>query len=79
VQGRLLHVWQKHDAPGQLEEVHLLVVAHFRLYLVKLLPPFPASLSLGDEVTAVGPLVRPHPEHVGIHEVEAFSVRVGGR
>ena len=74
VRGTLLHVWQKHDARGAPSEVHLLLAAHFHLYVVKTAPPFPASLSLGDEVTAVGPLLRPHPEYLGIHEVEAFSL-----
>lgn len=78
VRGRLLHVWQNRDARGRLEEIHLLLVAHFHLYIVKALPPFPASLPLAHEVTAVGPLLRPHPEHFGIHEVEAFSLSVDG-
>ena len=74
VRGTLLHVWQKHDDEGTLQEVHLLLAAHFRLYVVKVLPPFPAKLSIGHQVTAVGPLLHPHPEHFGIHEVEAFSL-----
>lgn len=79
VQGTLLHVWQKHDAQGTLQDVHLLLAAHFRLYVVKVLPPFPANLPLGHEVTAVGPLLHPHPEYLGIHEVEAFSLSATAR
>ncbi len=79
VRGTLLHVWQKHDDEGTLQEVHLLLAAHFRLYVVKVLPPFPAKLSIGHEVTAVGPLLHPHPEHLGIHEVEAFSLSAAAR
>jgi hypothetical protein len=74
VRGTLLHVWQKHDAQGTLQDVHLLLAAHFHLYVVKVLPPFSANLSLGHEVTAVGPLLHPHPEYLGVHEVEAFSL-----
>lgn len=74
VRGTLLHVWQKHDAQGMVQDVHLLLAAHFRLYVVKVLPPFPERLPLGHEVTAVGPLLHPHPEYFGIHEVEAFSL-----
>jgi hypothetical protein len=79
VRGTLLHVWRQHDAEGALQDVHLLLAAHFHLYLVKVHPPVAARLSLGHEITAVGPLLRPHPEYLGIHEVEAFllSAAVG--
>ena len=79
VRGTLLHIWQKHDDRGTLQEVHLLLAAQFRLYVVKVLPPFPAKLSIGHRVTAVGPLLDPHPEHFGIHEVEAFSLSAAAR
>src|SRR5579862_965296 len=77
VRGTLLHVWRKHDAQGALSEVHLLLAAHFHLYVVKVLPPFPSRLGVGHQVTVVGPLVHPHPEYLNIHEVEAFSLTAG--
>ena len=79
LRGTLLHVWRKDDAQGTPEDVHLLLVAHFHLYVVKVHPPFPTNLRLGHEVTAVGPLLRPQPEHLGIHEVEAFSLTASAR
>jgi hypothetical protein len=78
VRGTLLHVWREYDAAGRLDDVHLLVTARFHLYVVKVYPPFPAHVRIGHEVVAVGPLVRPHPEHLGIHEVEGFSVHGAG-
>jgi hypothetical protein len=78
VRGTLLYVRRKLDAEAtHTEEIHLLIAAHFHLYVVKLLAPFPTSLRIGHEVTAVGPLVKPHPMHFGIHEVEAFSFSGG--
>ena len=78
VRGTLLYVRRKYDAEAtRIEEIHLLIAAHFHLYVVKLLAPFPKSLDIGHEVTAVGPLVEPHPMHFGIHEVEAFSFSGG--
>jgi hypothetical protein len=74
VRGTLLHVRRGYDAERtRVEEIHLLVSAHFHLYVVKLLAPFPKSLRLGHEVTAVGPLLETQPTHFGIHEVEAFA------
>ena len=78
VRGTLLHVRRGYDAEStRLEEIHLLVSAHFHLYVVKLVAPFPKSLRLGHEVTAVGPLVETKPTHFGVHEVEAFSFGSG--
>ena len=74
----MLHVWQKNSDEGTLQEVHLLLAPHFRLYVV-VLPRFPAKPSIGHQVTAVGPLLHPHPEHFGIHEVEAFSLSAAAR
>jgi hypothetical protein len=74
VRGYLLHVWREYDRHRQLDDVHLLISSRFRLYVVKVYPPFPRRLRFARELTAVGPLVQPHPEHLGIHEVEAFSL-----
>ena len=74
IRGTLLYVRRTYDAEAKrIHEIHLLVSAHFHLYVVKLIPPFPKHLHLGHEVTAVGPLLVPQPMHFGIHEVEAFS------
>jgi hypothetical protein len=78
VRGTLLHVWRDRDPSGQVGDMHLLVVARLRLYVVKVYPPYPADLLVGHEVIVVGPLVRPHPEHLGIHEIEGFSLSGGG-
>jgi hypothetical protein len=78
VRGTLLHVSRGYDAERtRLEEIHLLVSAHFHLYVVKLVAPFPTSLRLGHEVTVIGPLVETRPTHFGVHEVEAFSFGSG--
>jgi hypothetical protein len=78
IRGTLLHVWREHDASGRVVDLHLLVLARFELFVVKVYPPFPAHPRVGGQVEAVGPLVRPHPEHLGIHEVEGFSVSGAG-
>jgi hypothetical protein len=79
VRGTLLHVRRAYDAERtRVKEIHLLVSAHFHLYVVKLVAPFPKSLRLGHDVRAVGPLVETQPTHFGIHEVEAFSFGSGG-
>jgi hypothetical protein len=72
VRGTLLHVWRERDGEGRLVDLHLLVVARLHLYVVKVHEPFPARTRLGHEVLVIGPLVRPHPEHLGIHEIEGF-------
>jgi hypothetical protein len=73
VEGMLLHVWRKTDDEGQPVEVHVLVLSHFRLFVVKFYPPLPERLRLGRSLWALGPLVVPRPEHLGIHELEAFA------
>jgi hypothetical protein len=75
IRGRLLHVWREYDRRKQLDDVHLLISSRFRLYVVKVYPPFPRRFRFGRALTAVGPLVQPHPEHLDIHEVEGFSLR----
>jgi hypothetical protein len=65
-------VWRDRDESGRLADFHLLVAARFHLYVVKVYPPFPSEARVGRQVVVVGPLVRPHPEHLGIHEVEGF-------
>jgi hypothetical protein len=77
VRGILLYVRRRHDGEGRVDEIHLLVSAHFHLYVVKLIPPFSQHLALGHEVVAVGPLLETHPSRFGIHEVEAFSFSGG--
>ena len=77
VHGILLWVRRGYDAGGRLDEIHLLVSAHFHLYVVKLHAPFPARLQRGHSVTAAGPLLETEPTRFGIHEVEAFSFAAG--
>jgi hypothetical protein len=77
VRGTLLWVRRGYSDDGRLIEIHLLVSAHFHLYVVKLIPPLAAHLHLGHEVTAVGPLLETEPSHFGINEVEAFSFSGG--
>src|SRR5436305_12316024 len=52
VRGTLLHAWQKHHDEGTLQEVHLLLASHFRLYVVKVPPPCPPKLSIGHAAPA---------------------------
>ena len=74
IRGTLLYVRRTYDAEARrIHEIHLLVSAHFHLYVVKLLAPYPKHLHLGHEVTSVGPLLETQPSRFGIHEVEAFS------
>jgi hypothetical protein len=74
VRGTLLYVRRTYDAEAKrLHEIHLLVSAHFHLYVIKLRAPFPKHLHLGHEVTSVGPLLETQPSRFGIHEIEAFS------
>ena len=73
VHGILLYVRRAYDGEKRVSEIHLLVSAHFHLYVVKLHMPFPAHLRIGHGVTAVGPLLETSPARFGIHEVEAFS------
>ena len=73
VRGILLWVRRGYDLHGELDEIHLLVSAHFHLYVVKLHAPFPQRLRVGHQVTAIGPLLETQPSRLGIHEVEAFS------
>jgi hypothetical protein len=71
LRGRI--VWIRHvQEPDGGADVHFLVLAHFHLYIVKVHPPYPRDLSRGRPVTAIGPLVEPHPSRLGIDEVEAF-------
>jgi hypothetical protein len=77
VRGTLLWVRRGYSDDGRLIEIHLLVSAHFQLYVVKLVPPLPAHLRLGNQVNAVGPLLETEPSHFGINEVEAFSFSGG--
>ena len=73
VHGILLYVRRGYDAESRVDEIHLLVSAHFHLYVVKLHMPFPAHLRVGHGLTAIGPLLETSPPRFGIHEVEAFS------
>ena len=73
ISGTLLYVRRGYDDHARLDEIHLLVAAHFHLVVVKLVPPFPRTLTVGSQVTAVGPLLETHPSRLGIHEVQAFS------
>jgi hypothetical protein len=75
VSGTLLDVRRGYDDASRLDEIHLLVAAHFHLFVVKLLPPFPQHLRFGADITAVGPLLETKPSRFGIDEVEAFSFK----
>jgi hypothetical protein len=72
VRGELLHIWRRYDSSKRLRDLHLLILAHYRLYVVKVHPPFRTRFALGRELTAVGALVVPHPSYLGIHEVDSF-------
>jgi|tagenome__1003787_1003787.scaffolds.fasta_scaffold20759905_3 hypothetical protein len=78
VHGTLLHVWRERDEGGRVADMHFLVVARLHLYVVKVHEPFPANPRVGHTILVIGPLVRPHPEHLGIHEIDAFSLSGAG-
>jgi hypothetical protein len=65
VRGRILHVGRSYT-----RELHLAVVAHWRVLVVKL-PDNADRPSVGAMITVVGPLVR--VRH-GLTEVQAFRV-----
>jgi len=69
VEGRL--VWARKDASGGLSrELHLAVLAHYRLYVLKLEGPHERLPRLGSTVGAIGPLVRASN---GMDEVQVFA------
>lgn len=72
LRGELLWIRRERDDAGAVNDVHLLVAAHFHLYIVKVHPPFEQDLRRGRSLTAVGALVKPHPSRFGIEEVDAF-------
>jgi hypothetical protein len=69
VAGRVLAV--KHaTTPSGETETHLMTIADFHVFVVKLSPHHPRP-SLGSSITAIGPLVRARN---GLREVDAIQV-----
>ena len=71
LRGRVVYVQREHTSSGALVDVHLAVLSHFHLVVVKLAPDRFRTPGVGDTVTAVGPLAR--VAH-GLRELEAFAI-----